>query len=256
LASLLLLIVIFGAGYFFFIRPRAQAARRQRETLTEIGVGDEVLTGAGIFGRVLDVESDRVTLETAPGTRITVLRSTIARRLTGRAGESMQWDEHDEAEAHAAYTEEDWHEDGEPETASDDDRPDASDGAYRGHEEGAPGDAEDEPAEAQSQTPEHSPEQSAAEHTDERDEPGPTPAQGTETEGSRRQQTDGGAADGGAADGCAPSPDTARDNGAAGRADPANGPGDRTRSARSAGGRRGRRPDRSPRQSGHDSEAS
>jgi hypothetical protein len=28
------------------------------------------------------VEADRITIETAPGTRITVLRSTIARRLT------------------------------------------------------------------------------------------------------------------------------------------------------------------------------
>ena len=46
-----------------------------------VDAGDEVLTGAGIFGTVLDVEADRVTLETAPGTRITVLRSTIARRI-------------------------------------------------------------------------------------------------------------------------------------------------------------------------------
>jgi len=87
----------------FFIRPRAQAARRQRDTLMELSPGDEVLTGAGIFGTVLDVESDRVTLETAPGTRITVLRSTIARRITEPAPETPNWDEHDEDEAHGAY---------------------------------------------------------------------------------------------------------------------------------------------------------
>ena len=90
-------------GYFFFIRPRSQAARRQRDTLMELSAGDEVLTGAGIFGTVLDVEADRVTLETAPGTRITVLRSTIARRITDPATEPPSWDEHDEDEAHGAY---------------------------------------------------------------------------------------------------------------------------------------------------------
>lgn len=102
--SLLFLVVIFAAGYFLFIRPRSQAARRQRDTLMELSAGDEVLTGAGIFGTVLDVESDRVTLETAPGTRITVLRSTIARRLTEQpADEADTWGEHDEDEAHGAY---------------------------------------------------------------------------------------------------------------------------------------------------------
>jgi len=108
--SLLFLVVIFAAGYFLFIRPRSQAARRQRDTLMELSAGDEVLTGAGIFGTVLDVESDRVTLETAPGTRITVLRSTIARRLTEQpADEADTWGEHGHDEHDAAA--EDGHED-------------------------------------------------------------------------------------------------------------------------------------------------
>jgi preprotein translocase subunit YajC len=98
-------VVIFGVGYMFFIRPRSQAARRQRDTLIELSAGDEVLTGAGIFGTVLDVESDRVTLETAPGTRITVLRSTIARRIPDATADAPSWDEHDEDEAHGAYHE-------------------------------------------------------------------------------------------------------------------------------------------------------
>jgi preprotein translocase subunit YajC len=103
IVSLLPLILIFGLAYVFFLRPRAQAARRQRDTLMELSAGDEVLTGAGIFGTVLDVESDRVTLETAPGTRITVLRSTIARKLGDPADQAPSWDEHDEDEAHDAY---------------------------------------------------------------------------------------------------------------------------------------------------------
>jgi preprotein translocase subunit YajC len=93
-ASLIFLLVIALAAYFFFFRPRSQAARRQRDTLMEIGPGDEVLTGAGIFGTVLDVMDDRVTLETAPGTRITVLRSTIARRITHTEDVEQGW--HDE----------------------------------------------------------------------------------------------------------------------------------------------------------------
>jgi preprotein translocase subunit YajC len=89
IAEVLFLVVIFGVVYVFFLRPRSQAARRQRDTLMELSAGDEVLTGAGIFGTVLDVEPDRVTLETAPGTRITVVRSTIARKITDTGGSSV-----------------------------------------------------------------------------------------------------------------------------------------------------------------------
>ena len=87
--SLLFIVIVFGLIYAFFLRPRSQAARRQRDTLMELSAGDEVLTGAGIFGTVLDVEPDRVTLETAPGTRITVVRSTIARKITETEGNSV-----------------------------------------------------------------------------------------------------------------------------------------------------------------------
>jgi preprotein translocase subunit YajC len=87
-ASLIFIVLLGVLVYLFFIRPRSQQARRQRENLQEINVGDEILTGAGIFGRVLDIEADRITIETAPGTRITVLRSTVARRITEPADDS------------------------------------------------------------------------------------------------------------------------------------------------------------------------
>jgi preprotein translocase subunit YajC len=80
--SLIFILIIGLAAYFLFIRPRSQAARRQRDNLQELVVGDEILTGAGIFGTVLDVASDRITIETAPGTRLTVLKSTVARKIT------------------------------------------------------------------------------------------------------------------------------------------------------------------------------
>ena len=57
--SLLILVGLFALVYVFFLRPRAQAARRQRDTLMELSAGDEVLTAAGIFGTVLDVQADR-----------------------------------------------------------------------------------------------------------------------------------------------------------------------------------------------------
>jgi preprotein translocase subunit YajC len=93
LAGLLPLLLIGVLAWLLFFRPRSQAAKRQREDIMTLDVGDEVLTGAGIFGTIVDIDGDRVLLETAPGSQVTVLRSTIARRLTEPEPEP---DEHDE----------------------------------------------------------------------------------------------------------------------------------------------------------------
>jgi preprotein translocase subunit YajC len=87
------ILVLFGAMYFLFLRPRSQQAKRQREEMQTLSVGDEVLTGAGIFGTILGIEGDRVELETAPGSRVTVLRSTIARRMTEPEATSSDGDD-------------------------------------------------------------------------------------------------------------------------------------------------------------------
>jgi len=143
----------------FFIRPRSQAARRQRDTLMELSAGDEVLTGAGIFGTVLDVEPDRVTLETAPGTRITVLRSTIARRIPDASAETPAWDEHDEDEAHGAYQEyEQGHEDDDEHDAHEADAHEADSHDADEHDADAPGEHDDDAEDAHDVSgPEHEP---------------------------------------------------------------------------------------------------
>ena len=147
--SLVFLVVIFAVAYFFFLRPRSQAARRQRETLTELSAGDEVLTGAGIFGRVLDVEGDRVTIETAPGTRITVLRSTIARKLNEPAESETSW--HDE-EREGVGWEGDEHDEHDEHGEHDDAEPDEHDLA--GHDDESSGRAEVTPVGDESHTDE------------------------------------------------------------------------------------------------------
>jgi preprotein translocase subunit YajC len=142
------IIVIFGLVYLLFLRPRSQAARRQRDTLMELSPGDEVLTGAGIYGTVLDVEPDRVTLETAPGTRITVVRSTISRKImepepggSSVAEQNSQDEEHDGVAQAASWHDPNEHDntDDHPGDTGDDvdtDKPEA-DGAPGTGQEGA-----------------------------------------------------------------------------------------------------------------------
>jgi preprotein translocase subunit YajC len=75
---LIILILIFGLMYFLMIRPQRQQQRRHQEMLTNLKVGDEVITAGGIYGDVVGVEPDRVSLEIAEDVEIEVARRAIA----------------------------------------------------------------------------------------------------------------------------------------------------------------------------------
>lgn len=83
LISLVLLVAIF---YFLLIRPQQRRMRQQRELVESLAVGDEVITIGGLFGRIMEMDEESVTVEISPGTQVRFVKSAIARRLTPEAG--------------------------------------------------------------------------------------------------------------------------------------------------------------------------
>jgi preprotein translocase YajC subunit len=89
--SLIFIVVIVGAVYFLFLRPQQQRARRQREQMSSVEVGDEVITAGGIIGVVIETQPDRLVIESggadspdsygATPSRMVVLRSAISRKI-------------------------------------------------------------------------------------------------------------------------------------------------------------------------------
>lgn len=78
----LLLIVVALLGFWLIVmRPARVQQRKVAELQAEISVGDEVVITAGIFGTVVALEDERVQLEVAPGTVITVARAVLVRRV-------------------------------------------------------------------------------------------------------------------------------------------------------------------------------
>lgn len=74
--SLLMLIAfaLLAVMLFLSFRKGKKVQQQQAQMRSSLAPGDEVMTGAGIFGTVVavDTEGQRVTLETAPGTRMDV----------------------------------------------------------------------------------------------------------------------------------------------------------------------------------------
>lgn len=65
IGSLLPLVFIVILFYFLLIRPQQKRAKEHRQMLGELAVGDEVITDAGIMGKVADIKDSeqRVTLD-------------------------------------------------------------------------------------------------------------------------------------------------------------------------------------------------
>ena len=84
LVALAPLLLMGALGYFLLIRPQQRRSRAQRALQSSVEEGDEILTTAGIYATVVEIDEDEgtVTLEIAPGTHIKVVRGAIAQRLT------------------------------------------------------------------------------------------------------------------------------------------------------------------------------
>jgi len=97
LLPLLLMGVVF---YFLLIRPQNQRRRAQMEMQSNVDVGDEVVTTAGIYGTITEIDEEygTVMLEIAPNTEIRVSRAAIANRLVDDDDEYQGEDEVEGAE--------------------------------------------------------------------------------------------------------------------------------------------------------------
>ena len=63
ISLLLMYAVIIGAMYFFMIRPNRRQEKEKAAMLATLAVGDTVLTTAGFYGVVIDINADTVIVE-------------------------------------------------------------------------------------------------------------------------------------------------------------------------------------------------
>lgn len=72
---------IIGVFYFFMIRPQQKKQKEQKEMLSSIKKGDEVVTIGGLHGKVYMVDENTVTLDLDKGVKLTFDKSAISRTV-------------------------------------------------------------------------------------------------------------------------------------------------------------------------------
>jgi preprotein translocase subunit YajC len=131
-SSIYLIFIVIGAAFYFLIyRPQQRKAKALREQSSSYDVGDEVLTAGGIVGHIIDIDGDRVTLETSVGASFGVLKPYVLRKLEDPGSSGIDEDdgydaegEHDEHDEHGGDDDADHEGQTEDSDESTDDQPD------------------------------------------------------------------------------------------------------------------------------------
>lgn len=79
--QIIMMVLMFGALWFFMVRPQMKRAKEHKAMTESLQKGDEVITQGGIVGRISKLGDDYIRLEVAEGkdgpTEIVVQRPSV-----------------------------------------------------------------------------------------------------------------------------------------------------------------------------------
>jgi preprotein translocase subunit YajC len=81
-APFLVLIVLFGVGYFFITRSARKRQQATVEARKQIQPGEEIITTSGLIATVVEVNDDALLLEIAPGVRARFVPAAVLRVIS------------------------------------------------------------------------------------------------------------------------------------------------------------------------------
>lgn len=81
LSQFLPIILMFVVIYFFMILPQQKRAKKEKQFENNLKVGDKIITKSGMHGRVAELSTETVVIETMAG-KIKMERSAISMELS------------------------------------------------------------------------------------------------------------------------------------------------------------------------------
>ena len=74
-------VLMIGIFYFFMIRPQQKKEKSRQSMLSELKKGDKVVTGGGMYGKVIGVTDKKVVLQIADKVKVEFSRNAIAGKV-------------------------------------------------------------------------------------------------------------------------------------------------------------------------------
>jgi len=85
---LIVLALTFALLWVLFIRPQQRRVRGHQALVATLEPGDTVVLTAGIYGRIVDLGPEDMTVEVAPGVELRVARQAVLRRVEDRTDDA------------------------------------------------------------------------------------------------------------------------------------------------------------------------
>ncbi len=79
------LLLCFGVFWFLILRPESKQRKKRLEMLSQLEKGDKVLTNGGLYGTVVQVQDNVVTLQVDEGVRMKFAVSAVQTRVDDAA---------------------------------------------------------------------------------------------------------------------------------------------------------------------------
>ena len=90
IGSILIIVVMFVALYFFMIRPQKKQEREINNMRNNLQVGDEITTIGGIIGKIVSIKEETLMIETGHDrTKIRILKTAV-RQVDVKAEDAQQ----------------------------------------------------------------------------------------------------------------------------------------------------------------------
>jgi preprotein translocase subunit YajC len=67
-------ILILGVFYFLIIMPQRKKDQEHNKMLDSLKRGDKIITNGGIYGKIVDIKENKLTIEIAKGVEIEILK--------------------------------------------------------------------------------------------------------------------------------------------------------------------------------------
>ena len=78
IGSIILMVVMFVALYFFMIRPQKKQEKQVNDMRNNLQVGDEITTIGGIIGKIVSIKEETLMIETGHDrTKIRILKTAV-----------------------------------------------------------------------------------------------------------------------------------------------------------------------------------
>jgi len=77
----IMIAVFFAFMYFVLIRPQSKRAKEQRNLLTSLTKGDEVVTAGGLLGKITKISDNYLTLALNDSTEVSIQKSSVTNLL-------------------------------------------------------------------------------------------------------------------------------------------------------------------------------